>query len=129
MKSWINNVIDSNGTDNSVPPTEDPTGGDNDTDDTPDTYQACDTCTSDQQAGLNRHNELRCLHGAQMMTATDEMNAYAQAFAEELAAADTMYHSSELGTLGPGALGPRDLGALGPRVLLGFVLAQPLIQS
>ena len=102
MKSWINNVIDSNGTDNSVPPTEEPTGGDNGTDDMPDTYQACDTCTSDQQAGLNRHNELRCLHGAQMMTATDEMNAYAQAFAEELAAADTMYHSSELGTLKQG---------------------------
>ena len=37
-----------------------------------------------------------------MMTGTDELNAHAQAFAEELALADKMYHSSELGTLGEG---------------------------
>ena len=37
-----------------------------------------------------------------MMTSTEELNAHAQAFADELAAANTMYHASDLEALGEG---------------------------
>ena len=37
-----------------------------------------------------------------MMTSTEELNAHAQAFADELAAANTMYHAPDLEALGEG---------------------------
>ena len=83
------------------------TGGDTTDNDTTDGNTNGDDTTqseftADQEAGLSNHNLVRCYHGAQAMTLSADLNAHAQSFADELAAADTMYHSSELNALGEG---------------------------
>ncbi|RUS71315.1 hypothetical protein EGW08_020923 [Elysia chlorotica] len=46
-----------------------------------------------RQQGLQKHNELRARHGCPPLTLSDDLNAYAQNWAERLAREDNMYHS------------------------------------
>ena len=51
--------------------------------------------TAEQETGLSTHNNVRCFHGAQAMTLSVELNASAQAYAEELAANDALSYNNQ----------------------------------
>ena len=57
---------------------------------------ASGTFTTDQEIGLNVHNDQRALHGSQMMTLSATLNADAQSYADQLAAQGGGGHDTAL---------------------------------
>ena len=55
-----------------------------------------DAFTTDQEIGLNVHNDQRALHGAQVMTLSATLNADAQSYADQLAAGTASGHDTAL---------------------------------